>query len=483
MSEDIEAKIRRLRELGKAGAPEQKEAPVAKPPAKPLPRPKPRRIGAIRSRERRKRILVGASIIIIAILLVSVGAYVYLQNQAQQRLENERANKLREVSSYFKGDLVNASQKCSEEPIRIKNELVQKINAANSVEELNKINVREYFNLALQKYNACVENQRRLEFEKQLNQTKEQKIKSIRMAFEPLLSLPLPDDLRQKAVNTLNTLEEQIWSAKSEEEVNATKPDPYLLTLWRDYYYYLIDSTPGEEVVLESEAEKNLISKAQAKAFISSLSDYRELMKYRVSQVEYVEIALVLTRDRINGAFLSPGDRVVIFSKNSTNAPFMEIVNRAYVEMVLLPSDAGRISVSESQSQTTSASSTSSTTYTEQSSESSSLGGGGISTQESSSDSYQNSQSTTQTASASYSYVVNLGEILKALAAGKMASPEEIQEQLEAYGWKVVDLEKDSGMLVLNPDTQFLVIIRVPTVFVPDILTYQQYLYLAKVAT
>ncbi|MDK2914863.1 MAG: hypothetical protein PWQ79_1778 [Thermococcaceae archaeon] len=38
-------------------------------------------------------------------------------------------------------------------------------------------------------------------------------------------------------------------------------------------------------------------------------------------------------------------------------------------------------------------------------------------------------------------------------------------------------------MLVLNPDTQFLVIIRVPTVFVPDILTYQQYLYLAKVAT
>jgi hypothetical protein len=38
-------------------------------------------------------------------------------------------------------------------------------------------------------------------------------------------------------------------------------------------------------------------------------------------------------------------------------------------------------------------------------------------------------------------------------------------------------------MLVLKPDSQFLVVIRVPSIFVPDILSNQQYLYIAKVAT
>lgn len=53
VSEDIEAKIRRLRELGKASA--EPDAPkVAKPPIKKPPK-KPRSIGSIREREKRKK--------------------------------------------------------------------------------------------------------------------------------------------------------------------------------------------------------------------------------------------------------------------------------------------------------------------------------------------------------------------------------------------------------------------------------------------
>ncbi|MCD6372056.1 MAG: DUF515 domain-containing protein [Thermococcus sp.] len=481
MSEDIEAKIRRLRELGKTGT-EPKAAPPARPPRK-RPSTKPKSVSSIRGRERRKRILVGASIVIIIILIISIGAYVYMQNQAAERLNRAKQDKLAQVNTYFKGDIVNQSQTCSAEPIRIKNDLVRRIQAADSMEELERIDVKAAFSNALQKYNACIEEQRRIEFERKLNQTKQEKVREIELAFQPLLSKPLPDDIKKKVVATLNSIEQQVMEAESEAEVNSTSPEPYLLSLWRDYYYYLIDTIPGQEVVLEKGDYRSIVTKAQAKSIIGGVLDYREIMQYKFYQVQYVDIALVLTRDRINGAFLAPGDRVVIFAKNSTNAPFREIVNQGYVEMILLPVDAGRISVSESQSQSSTSSSSSSTNYAENHQESYNAGGGQIGTQEGSSDTYQNTQTNTQTASASYSYAVDLKEILKALAAGKLQSPEAVRQQLEAYGWRVVDLEKESGMLVLQPNAQFMVIIRVPSIFVPDILTYQDSLYLAKIST
>ncbi len=481
MSEDIEAKIRRLRELGKTGT-ESKAAPAAKPPKK-RPPTKPRSVGSIRGRERRKRILVGASIIIIIILIVSIGAYVYMQNQASERLSKAKRDKLAQVAYYFRGNIVNQSQTCSADPIKIKNELVSRIQAANSMEQLDKIDVKAAYNMAIQKYNACVEEQKRLEYERKLNQTKQEKIREIELAFQPLLSMPLPDDIKKKTVATLNSLEQQVMNAKTEAEVNATNPDPYLLSLWKDYYYYVIDTIPGQEVVLEKGGYKSIVTKAQAKSILSGILDYKEVMKYRFYKVQYVDIALVLTRDRINGAFLAPGDKVVIFARNSTNAPFREIVNQGYVEMVLLPANAGKISVSESQTQSSSSSSSSSTSYQENHQSSYNLGGGQMGSQQGSSDTYQNSQTNSQSASASYSYAVDLTEILKALAAGKIQSPDAVRQQLEAYGWKVVDLEKESGMLVLQPNTEFMIILRVPSIFVPDILTYQKSLYLAKISS
>ncbi len=481
MSEDIEAKIRRLRELGKASA--EPEAPkTAAPPVKKPPK-KPRTVGSIRKRERRKRILTGAAIILVVILIISVGAYVYMENRTARQLTDEKNQKLREVYTYFKGDIVNASKNCTSGPIKTKNELINRINAAQSLDELEAIDVKAAYDQAVSEYRECLAKIERMKYEKVLNQTKAEKIRDIETEFQSILAMPLPDDLRTKVVDSMKSLEEQVMSAKTIEQVNSVNAAPYLLELWRDYYYYRVDIIPGQEVILERGNIKRIVSKSDAKAILGGILDYRELMEYNVYKVEYVDIALVLTRDRINGAFLAPGDKVMVFAKNATDSPFMEIANEGYVQLVLLPTDAGVISVDEAQSQSSSSSASSSTQYSEDHSTTYSPGDSTISDGQSTSDTYTNTQSTSQSASASYSYSVDLTEILKAIAAGKIQASDEVKEQLRAYGWEIVDLEKESGMLVLKPDAQFLVIIRVPSIFVPDILSNQQYLYIAKIAT
>ncbi|NJD98715.1 DUF515 domain-containing protein [Thermococcus sp. LS1] len=476
MSEDIEAKIRRLRELGKASA--EPDAPkVAKPPVKKPPK-KPRPVGSIRERERRKRILTGAAILIIIILVISVGAYVYLQNRAAEQLSQAKAKKLAEVNQYFQGEIMNSTI-----GQQAKQELINEINSAQSVDEVNAIDVKAAYAKAWQEYQAYLAEQKRLEYEKQLNQAKQEKIKSIEMEFQPLLSMPLPDDIKKKVIDSMKSLEDQVASATTIEEVNSITTSPYLLELWRDYYYYLIDTIPTQNVILQKGDLKRIVTKTEAKSILGGIMDYKDLIQYKVYKVEFVDIALVLSRDKINGAFLAPGDKIMIFAKNATNAQFKEIVNEGYVQLVLLPTEAGTISVNEAQSQTSSSSSSSSTQYTEDHTTTYTPGDTSITNGQAISDIYTNTQTATQSASASYTYTVDLTEILKAIAAGKIQASEDVKEQLRAYGWEIVDLEKESGMLVLDPNTQFLVIVRVPSIFVPDILSNQQYLYIAKVAS
>ncbi len=481
VSEDIEAKIRRLRELGKAST--EPEAPkTAAPPVKKPPK-KPRGVGSIRSRERRKRILAGAAVLLILILIISVGAYVYIQDQSASKLTNEKNQKLREVYTYFRGELVNSSRNCTSKPIAIRNELINEIRHANSLEELSKIDVKAAYNQAVKDYNACLANIEKQKQEKILNETKQQKIQQIETEFQRLLAMPLPDSLRAKVVASMKSLENQVENAKTVGQVNSINAAPYLLRLWREYYYYQIDNIPGQNVILEKNNIKRIVSKSEAKAILGGIMDYNELLQYRIYKVQYVDIALVLSRDRINGAFLSPGDEIMIFAKNSTNAPFKEIANEGYVEMVLLPTDAGLISVNEAQSQSSSSSTSSSTQYNEGHTTSYTPGGTSVSNGQSSSDTYSNSQSSSQSASASYSYTVDLSQILKAVAAGKIKASPEVKEELENYGWHLINLEQSSDMLVLSPNSEFLVIIKVPSIFVPDILSHQNYLYIAKVTS
>ena len=482
VAEDIEAKIRRLRELGKITA--EPESPPIKPPTASPKKPprRPRSISSIRGRERRKRILIGASILIIIILIISVGAYSYLQSRSANELKNLRNKKINEVNYYFSH--YNFSNKeCVQKVIQIRNLLLQKIQNADSVSELNSINVKIYFDKAVQIYQECVKKQEEIAYEKKLNQTKQAKIQAIRMAFQPLLSMPLPDSLRAKVISAMKTLEEKVQNAKTIEEVNSITPDSYLLSLWRDYYFWKIDNLPGNEVILEKNGEKQLLSKAEAKAILGSVATYLELLQYKVYQVQYVEIALVLPRDRIAGGFLKPGDAVMFFAKNTTKGSYREIVNQGYVELVLLPTNAGRISVSESQTQTSSSTSSASTTYNENHASTYNPGDFQYSNGTTVSDTYSNSQASTQSSSASYSYNVNLAEILKAIAAGKIQASDEAKQALQSYGWKIINLEQTSDMLVLPPNTEFLVIVKVPSIFVPDILQNQQYLYVAKVST
>jgi len=480
VAEDIEAKIRRLRELGKATA--ESETPVVKPSSSPPKRPakRPRSIGSIRDRERRRRILIGAAVLIILLLVVSVGAYTYVQNRKAAQLKELKAQKINELNSYFSS--YNFSNKdCSQKAYEVRSLAIGKIQATNDLDELRNLDVRVYFDKAVQVYQECLREQQRLEYEMKLNQTKQEKLREIRMAFQPLLSMPLPDSIRIKAVSAMKTLEEKVMNAKSLEEVQSISPDPYLLTLWRDYYLWKIDTIPGDEVVLEKAGEKMLVSKDEAKALISGITDYRELILYKVYRAQYVEIALVLPRERIAGGFIMPGDEVVIFTRNGTAGDYIKVVS-GRAELVLLPTTAGQISVSESQSQSSSTSSSTSTSYSESSSTTYNPGGTTFSNGTTSSSTYTNSQSASQSSSASYSYNVNLAEILKAIAAGKIQASDEAREALESYGWRVVDLERSSDMLVLPPGTEFLVIIRVPEVFVPDILQNQAFIYIARVA-
>ncbi len=482
MAEDIEAKIRRLRELGKVTA--EPESPPVKPPTASPKKPprRPRSISSIRERERRKRIIIGASILIIIILIISVGAYSYLQSRSANELKNLRNKKINEVNYYFSH--YNFSNKeCAQNAIQIRNLLLQKIQSANSVDELNSVNVKAYFDKAVQAYQECMKKQEEIAYEKKLNQTKQAKIQAIKMAFQPLLSMPLPDSLRAKVISAMKTLEEHVQNAKTIEEVNSINPDSYLLSLWRDYYFWKIDNLPGNDVILEKDGNKQLVSKAEAKSILSSVASYTELLKYKVYKVQYVEIALVLPRDRITGGFIQPGDAVMFFARNGTRGTYREIVNQGYVELVLLPTNAGQISVSESQSQSSSSSSSASTTYNENHASTYNPGDVQFSNGTTVSDTYSNSQSSTQSSSASYSYNVNLAEILKAIAAGKIQASDEVKQALKSYGWKVMDLEQSSDMLVLPPNTEFLVIVKVPSIFVPDILQNQQYLYIAKVST
>ncbi|ASJ05537.1 DUF515 domain-containing protein [Thermococcus sp. ES12] len=478
MSEDIEAKIRRLRELGKASV-EPETPKTAKPPVKKPPK-KPRPVGSIRERERRRRILIGASIVIIVILIISIGAYIYMENRAAEQLTRAKNKKLAEVNYYFKpgSELMNTTFGKN-----ARDDLIRKINAAQTVEEVESIDVKAAYQNAWNQYQAYLEEQHRLEMERQLNQTKKEKISQIEAQFSQLLAMPLPDSLKKKVVDSMNSIEEQIMSATSEQQVEAVNADPYLLELWREYYYYIIDTIPTQNVILEKDNVKRIVSKSDAKAVLGGILDYRELMHYKVYKVEFVDIALVLSRDKINGAFLAPGDKIMIFAKNATNAPFKEIVNEGYVELVLLPTEAGTISVNEAQTQTSSSSTSSSTQYSEQHDTQYTPGDASITNGQAISDIYSNSQTASQSASASYTYNVDLTEILKAIAAGKIQASEDVKEQLRAYGWEIVDLEKESGMLVLDPNTQFLVIVKVPSIFVPDILSNQQYIYIAKVAT
>jgi len=482
VAEDIEAKIRRLRELGKVSA--EPESPPVKPsPAsgKKPPR-RPRSISSIRERERRKRILIGASILIIVILIISVGVYAYMQNKRAEELRTLKTQKTNELNYYFSH--YNFSNKdCAQRAVQIRNQVLQKIQSAKDPDELRGLDVKVYFSKAVQAYQECLKEKEKELYAQQLNQTKQEKLRAIEDAFRPLLAMPLPDSLRAKAVSAMKTLEERVAKAKTIEEVKSVDPSPYLLSLWRDYYFWKIDNIQGNYVVLEKGNDKKLLSKAEAKSILSSITDYKELLQYKVYRVQYVEIALVLPRDRISGGFLKPGDTVMFFAKNGTKGVYQEIVNQGYVELVLLPTNAGQISLRESQSQSSSTSSSTSTTYNENHASTYNPGNFQYSNGSTVSDTYSNSQSASQSSSASYSYSVNLAEILKAIAAGKIQASDEAREALESYGWKVIDLEQSSNILVLPSNTKFLIIVKVPSIFVPDILQNQQYLYVAKVST
>ncbi|MPW38788.1 DUF515 domain-containing protein [Thermococcus sp. 101 C5] len=465
MAEDIEEKIRRLRELGRVSVEEKEEkaAPAAPVPRASPPR-KPSRLGRLRERERRKRIIIGASIIAVILIAVIIGVYTTYQNRAAKQLQEAKLAKIKEVNKYFTGELENDTMKV---------QLIEQINQAKSIEELEKINVRT---IAEQR-KAQLEQER---LEKELQQAKSTKLSQIEQSFELLLSQPLPEDIKSEAIQTLNQLKERVNSAKTKDEVSLIDPNPYLLELWRKYYYYLIDNTPTQKVILKKGTEKSVYTKTEAKYILSKVTDFTELLQYTIEKAEMVQVALVLPRENVNGAFLSSGDKIKIFAQiNST--VIRKIADEGYVNMVLFLTDSGVIAISESQQETKNIQTTSDTSYSDSYSENYAPGDQSISYEQSTEESHSVSQSSSQTVSASYTYNVKLNEILKAIAANKIAAADEVKEQLARYKWRVLDLEQSTGLLATEPTAKVLVIVEVPAEFVEDLLKYRNALYVTKI--
>lgn len=464
MAEDIEEKIRRLRELGRVSVEEKEEKKAPTPIAGPSPPRKPSRLGRLREKERRKRIIIGASIIAVIIIAVVIGLYTTYQNRAAEKLQEAKLAKIKEVNQYFTGELENDPMKA---------QLINQINQAKSIDELEKIDVK-----AIAEQRKAQLEQERLQ--REFQQAKATKLTQIEQSFELLLSQPLPEDIKSEAVQAYNQLKERVNSAKTKDEVSLIDPNPYLLELWRKYYYYLIDNTPTQKVILKKGTEKSVYTKTEAKYMLSKVTDFTELLQYTIEKAEMVQVALVLPRENVNGAFLSSGDKIKIFAQiNST--VIRKIADEGYVNMVLFLTDSGVIAISESQQETKNIQTTSDTSYSDSYSENYAPGDQSISYEQSTEESHSVSQSSSQTVSASYTYNVKLNEILKAIAANKIAAADEVREQLSRYKLNLFDLEQSTGLLATDPTAKVLVIVEVPAEFVEDLLKYRNALYVTKI--
>ena len=476
VAEDIEAKIRRLRELGQTSAePETPPTPVSKPSPKPKPPRRIRRLSNIREREKKRRIIIGASILIMIILIVSFAAYSWHSSQKAKELKNAKERKLAELNSYFKGDLLKTSYGQA-----IYNELKAKIEAAKSVDEVNSIDIKNAYLQVYQRYKAELEEKQKQEELKRLNQTKEQKKAEIKLLFQPLLAQPLPDEIRAHAIKVENNLLSEVDNASSIGIVNAMDPTPYLLQLWREYYTYKVDSIEGDYVVLEFNGHKSIYTKEQAKAILSGIQDYTVLMQYSVKKVQFVKIALLLTRDRVVGGFIEPGSKIMIFAQNTTGKQYLQIADLGYVDMVLLPADAGIINLNEQQGSSSSSNTNSNSQSSSSTQNSASAGDTTVSTGGSSSSSSSSSQSYSDSSSASYYYSVNLGEIMRAISSGKIQGSEEAIKQLENYGDNLLALEQTLQLQNVPNGVPFLVIVEVPSVYVPDVLSHINTVYIGE---
>ncbi|AFK22682.1 hypothetical protein Py04_1107 [Pyrococcus sp. ST04] len=422
----------------------------------------------LRERERRKRIIIGALVLAIIIIGAIISVYIYLENKAARELENAKKAKIAEVNACFKGPLANDTAKI---------QLINAIMAANSLEELQKINVKE---VCQERWKAYEEAKRKAEEEKlarELAEIKNKTKENIEIAFEPLLQVQVPDTLRKEIVDTLNMLLKEVDEAKTKEEVLSIDPNPYLLDLWKKVYYYRIDSIPTTKVILVKGNVTNIYTKSEAKEVISKVESLADLLQYQVREVKFVQIALVLSRKDASGGFLKPGDKIEIYDKRTGK----RLVPEGYVVLVLV--DASQINLAETQSKSKSESY--SETKSSQQSSTTNYSPGETSYQESQSISSQTSvqQTISESLSAGYSYNVNLGEVLKAIAAGKIKSPDTVKEVLEGYGWRVLNLEEQTNLLALDPDrTRVLVIVEIPSEFMEEVLKAENSLVIGKIS-
>lgn len=456
MAENLEEKIKNIRELGQ----QESKGKKIKAPKFSFSDPM------------KRRALVGALTIILLISIV--GAFVYHKQKENYiaQLEQEKALKIQEINNYFKGPLENSTYK---------QELISQVQSAQKIEEVRAIDVKSAYQKALEEYNKQIEEQERLKYLKELEDKKTLKLQELDTKFAEFLSLPLPEDIKAKAIEEKTTLRAQIENATKIEDVEAVNIDIPLLTLWREYATYKVQSLPGNYVVLSYDGQEYLMSKEKAIFTIQTLNSIDVLKTVYAEEVHLVTIALSVKRTNIVGGFVQPGDLVKIFGINPTSGEYEEVVEQGEVQLVLIPTDGAKINAFENYVTTISGSESTSTSTTNTDSESKTFVYNGVTyetsetssdtTSESSTDQYSSSESQ------SYGYSTALTELIKMLTVGKVENKEEVEAALQEYGLRLLNYEKDSNIKVIPDDAVFLVVVKVPDKSVADLLNHKDWFF------
>lgn len=285
-------------------------------------------------------------------------------------------------------------------------------------------------------------------YKRELDKTKQEKIDHANSLLSGLP--PEFNSLKSDLINTIN-------SKTRIEEVKSIDVEAIATEIWREARKREVDAkqSVGEVVIAylyhNSSPDYEIIKGAENIKKMIDVLDISKLKSLEIVVTSYDYIPIRLPRDRIGG-FVMEGDEVNIYYREllpDKNVTIRPLVKDGKVIKIMRALSSGTITLSESEQKLD----TGGGAEGKGTVPSLSIGGLGSITSEQgfgASVGYKMRQS-------SVSYSVNLEEIKKAAAAGKI-SEEELAQTLEKYGIKLT--EKDIKLGFGDFDEEFLILVE-----------------------
>lgn len=240
----------------------------------------------------------------------------------------------------------------------------------------------------------------------------------------------------------------EINTAPTKEEVEVIDIDEALIKTWRqlrnDELSSLTQVTPSVIARIGDGLVKGT-DQIQKEINLATLNDLKTM---RINEMRPEYIPIRLPRDQITGGFAEVGDTINIHYSwvekiNGTDVPKVKYLAKDG-KVISIMRAAGTISLSESESKAQSGGGTEGKgNVTSISSSVGSLGLSSISI--SISDGPYGASLGAKSVAKQSSYTVNLGEVQKAAAANKI-SPDVLEENLNKYGIRLSEIERDTNM-------------------------------------